>query len=139
MENKGENMKKISLIITGLLAVALFIGLGIQVAQYYDNTYAATRSYTKVPLEVPKREKTKDYNGKIVTGSYSYQYHFKFVNGDGEERSIAFELSGDNVEPFKPGEFLEADISKTRVVKGPSSIEKDKIPKTVVKVIEKIQ
>ncbi|MFT8670275.1 MAG: DUF1093 domain-containing protein [Liquorilactobacillus hordei] len=132
-------MKKVSLIIASLLTLSLVIGLAIQVRNYYDNTYAASKAYTRVPLKVPNREETKDDTGKVIKESYSYQYHFEFVTADGTKKRVAFELSGENVTPFKPGEFLEAEVSNTRVVYGPTAIKQNKIPKSVLKKISVIE
>ncbi|QEA58238.1 DUF1093 domain-containing protein [Leuconostoc koreense] len=132
-------MKKISLIIAGVLTLSLVIGLAIQAGNYYNNTYQTSKAYTKAPLKVPDREETKDDSGKVIKGSYSYQYHFEFVTTEGTKKSIAFELSGENVTPFKPGEFLEAEVSNTRVVYGPNGIKQSKIPKSVLKKISVIE
>lgn len=132
-------MKKASLIIASLLTLSLMIGLAVQVKNYYDNTYATSKAYTKVPLKVPNREVTKDSKGKVIEGSYSYQYDFEFVTTDGTKKSISFEVSGQNVTPFKPGEFLEAEVSNTRVVYGPTAIKQNKIPKSVLRKISVIE
>lgn len=132
-------MKKASLIIASLLTLSLMIGLAVQVKNYYNNTYATSKAYTKVPLKVPNREVTKDSKGKVIEGSYSYQYDFEFVTTDGTKKSISFEVSGQNVTPFKPGEFLEAEVSNTRVVYGPTSIKQNRIPKSVLRKISVIE
>ncbi|MGR8773858.1 DUF1093 domain-containing protein [Leuconostoc citreum] len=132
-------MKKISLIIASVLTLSLVIGIAIQFRNYYDNTYAASKAYTRVPLNVPNREETKDDSGKVIKGSYSYQYHFEFVNTEGTKKKISFELSGKKVTPFKPGEFLEAEISNTRVVYGPTAITQNKVPKSILKNLLEIE
>lgn len=132
-------MKKISLIIASVLTLCLVIGLAIQTKNYYDNTYKSSKAYTKVPLKVPNREQTKDGSGNVIKDSYSYQYKFEFVNAEGNKKSIPFELSGANVKPFKPGTFLEAEVSNTRIVYGPTLIKQNKVPKSVLKQISLIE
>ncbi|WP_349515067.1 DUF1093 domain-containing protein [Leuconostoc suionicum] len=132
-------MKKTSLIIASLLTLSLVIGLAIQVRNYYDNTYAASKAYTRAPLKVPNREETKDDSGKVIKGSYSYQYHFKFVTAEGHEKNISFELSGENVTPFKPGEFLEAEVSNTRVIYGPTKVDESDVPQKLLKILNKFK
>ena len=51
---------------------------------------------------------------------------------NGTVKKISFELSGENIKPFKDNEFLEAEISNTRVVYGPTTINKNNVPKALL-------
>jgi Protein of unknown function (DUF1093). len=128
-------MKKGYLFIAGILTLFLVAGLAIQFQKYYNNTYVASEGYTRVPLNVPQREKTRDGSGKVIEGSYSYQYEFVFITREGNKKNISFELTGENVTPFKPGQYLKAKVSNTRVVYGPSVVKQDDIPQSVLKKI----
>lgn len=125
-------MKKITLTVAGVLTIFLVLGIIIQTKKYYDNTYVSSKAYTKAPAVVAKREITKDDAGNTIKGSYSYNYHFNFVTTNGTVKKISFELSGENIKPFKDNEFLEAEISNTRVVYGPTTINKNNVPKALL-------
>ncbi|MGR8828675.1 YxeA family protein [Leuconostoc citreum] len=130
-------MKKNTIIIAVILTLFLVSGLAIQIRHYYDNTYASVTAYTRAPEKIPSKAQTRDDSGKVIEGSYSYQYHFKFVTKDGTTKEIEFELSGENIKPFKANQLLKAEISNIRVVNGPNEVKISDVPKTVLEKLPK--
>lgn len=104
--------------------------------KYYQDTYKGEEYYSIVPQQVPAREQTKDKDGKIVEGSYSYNYQLKWADKDGKVITKKYELSGKSPTPLTPGRYIKAEISKKRIVEGPNYIEQNEVPK---KALEKIQ
>ncbi|MCK8627461.1 YxeA family protein [Fructobacillus cardui] len=130
--------KKVALSAVGLITILFGLGLFYQGVNYYQNTYAAQIAYTKVPDQIPKKVVTKDDSGKVVPNSYSYNYTFTFVLTDGSQRKLDFALSGSTVKAYQPGAYLQANISKTRVVYGPEVVNKNKVPRDLQELLDKI-
>lgn len=125
--------KKIILVV----ALVLIVIFGYKGYEYYSTTYKGDVAYAKVPEEVPTVEDTKDDTGQVIAGSKSYKYDFDFVKEDGTVQKMDYELSGDNVTPFKPGSYVKVSLSKKRVVSGPNNVAKSDIPKTVLDKLDK--
>lgn len=125
-------MKKI----IGLLFLALLAVGGIFGYRYYNETYKSHTAYAVVPTEVPEKIQTVDKNDDEVAGYSSYEYDFKFVDAEGNERQMNYELSGENPTPLEPGSYVTAEISKKRITEGPNHIEKSEIPE---KALSKLQ
>jgi uncharacterized protein (TIGR01655 family) len=125
-------MKKIlSIIVVAFVMLAIFLGF-----KYYQDTYQSVEAYTVIPEKVPAKVQTTDDSGKVIVGSYSYKYTFKFVKKSGEKQTMRYELSGENVKPFKPGAYAKADISKNRITKGPNYVNKNDIPKKALEQLK---
>lgn len=120
-------MKKVILLIVALAAI-IFVTFKSPLYTYYKDTYKGSTAYSVVPKEVPIKEQTKDQNGAIVPDSYSYNYTFTFIKEDGSKQVLPYELAGENVTPFEPGKLITAEISKNRILTGPNSVKKNKIP-----------
>ena len=80
-------------------------------------------------------------HGKKVTDSqgrqeYSYDYTFKWVTTDGQTRTVGFEQSSANPTPLAPGSYVKADVSKTRVTKGPFSVNAKDVPAKVLQQLK---
>ncbi|TLQ05303.1 DUF1093 domain-containing protein [Pediococcus stilesii] len=121
-------MKKIVSIIAAVLVIgAIFFGY-----KYYENTYKSVNAYAIVPEKVPAKVQTKDDSGKVVTGYHSYNYTFNFVTESGKKKTIEYELSGRKVQPFTPGATVKAEISNTRINKGPNYVNDRDVPSKVM-------
>ncbi|WP_054750192.1 DUF1093 domain-containing protein [Lacticaseibacillus thailandensis] len=125
-------MKKI---IWAVIAVVIIGGAGAVGLSEYLNVYRAQTAYAVVP-PTPRKTITRGSDGKKITDSqgrqeYSYNHTFKWVMVDGQKRTVAFEQSGVHPTPFKPGSYVKAEVSKTRVTKGPFSVGWQKIPAKV--------
>lgn len=125
--------KKIILAVV-LILVVIF---GYKGYVYYTETYKGETAYARVPEEVPTLEDTKDDTGQIITGSKSYKYDFDFVKEDGSTQKMGYELSGNNVTPFKPGAYVKVSLSSKRIVSGPNDVSKSDIPKNVLEKLDK--
>ncbi|MDF7636791.1 YxeA family protein [Leuconostocaceae bacterium ESL0958] len=122
-------MKKKSIwAVIAVLTCFLLGGLFIQGKHYYENTYDADTAYAKVPAQVPKKQEARDDSGKLIKGTYSYDYELRFVTKDGEVRQLKFSQLGDEqVKPLTPNSYVKADVSKKRVVAGPNPVTTDQI------------
>lgn len=121
-------MKKFVSIIGAILVIGvIFFGY-----KYYENTYKSVDAYAVVPQKVPARVQTKDSSGKVVTGDHSYNYTFNFITESGNKKTIEYELSGRKVQPFTPGATVKAEISNTRISKGPNYVNEKDIPSKVL-------
>lgn len=123
-------MKKI----IGLIGIVVLCVLGYAGFKYYSETYNTTKAYAQIPNEVPAKVETLDSNGKKINGSYSYNYEVTFIKENGERQQMKFELTGTNPEPFKPGSFIQAEVSKDRV-NNPSQIQESELPNKVKEMI----
>ncbi|WP_054670324.1 DUF1093 domain-containing protein [Lentilactobacillus senioris] len=120
-------MKKIIWLIVGVAVVVLaYFGWN-----YYQETYQGHTAYAVVSSKVPTREKTVDDNGKTISNSYSYVYHFKFVRTDGKVQNMEYELMGSDPKPFTPNSYVKAKISQKRVINGPNEVKADQVPSDV--------
>lgn len=128
--------KKMTRIALGAAA----IGIGLLIFKswsYYQDTYAGVTAYTKIPAEVPKRVPTKDIDGKVIAGEYSYPYTFEFVTESGKTQKMTFELSGDaNIQPFAPGTYAKAEISKNRITKGPYLLQEKDVSQDILEKLK---
>ncbi|WP_225047903.1 DUF1093 domain-containing protein [Lacticaseibacillus kribbianus] len=124
-------MKKV-LAIIGLVIVLAGGWFGYK---YYASTYAGATGYTKVTT-TPKRHQTTDSSGKTISGYYSYDYSFTWALKDGTTKTVDFELSSKNPQPYVVGKYLKAEISDKRVIKGPSYVDVKDIP---AKALEQIK
>jgi uncharacterized protein YxeA len=114
--------------IVSIIALAFVLIVAFMGFRYYQNTYQSVDAYAVVPKQVPAKVQTKDASEKVVTGSHSYNYTFHFVTASGKKQTMEYELSGPKVKPFKPGATVKAEISKSRITKGPNYINQEKIP-----------
>ncbi|WP_262315328.1 YxeA family protein [Lacticaseibacillus parakribbianus] len=124
-------MKKI-LAVIGLVIV--FAG-GWFGYKYYASTYAGATGYTKVTT-TPARHKTTDDSGKTIAGYYSYDYSFTWALKDGTTKTVNFELSSKNPQPYVEGKYLKAEISDKRVIKGPSYVDESAIPQKALDALK---
>lgn len=119
---------------------AASIGIGLLIFtswSYYQDTYASVMAYTKIPAKVPKKVPAKDIDGKVVAGEYSYPYTFEFVTESGKTQKMTFELSGDvDIQPFTPGTYAKAEISKKRITKGPYLLQEKDISQDTLEKLE---
>lgn len=120
-------MKKI---IQSTLLIIVVIG-GFFGYKYYQKTYASHVAYAQVPATIPTKEKAKDNNGKVMDNLFSYNYELTFVDEKGATQTIEYEIANEDPEPLKPNSFIKAEISTTRINKGPTVISEDDLPKTV--------
>ncbi|MFD1394017.1 DUF1093 domain-containing protein [Lacticaseibacillus jixianensis] len=124
-------MKKI----IGLIAAVVVVAIGVWGYSYYRSTYQTTTAYAKVTTVVKKKavENGKDYkvNGQQY---YYYDYDFTWVTKSGDTRQLGYETkqAPDGPMPLTVGQFVTAEISAKRVVKGPSPISKGSIPSSVL-------
>lgn len=112
-----------------LLTLSVFCFL-LFIWNYYQNTYVTQLAYARVPSSIPKKAQTKDDNQRNIDGWSTYSYDFNFITEDGHRKKMNYELSGSNVQPFKPGTYVYAHISNTRVSYGPYTIKN--IPKKII-------
>lgn len=103
--------------------------------KYYTDNYQSHTAYAIVPKTVPEKVKTVSDSGKKFPNSYSYEYNFNFVLENGKTREIKFDLIGKDPKPFTPDAVVKADISKKFVIKGPSSVNEENVPKKVKNVL----
>lgn len=120
-------MKKIIIEVFSVVIVLVLIGIGYK---NYSDTYRGRTAYALVTT-VPKKTQTKDRDGKVQRGLYSYQYDFDWVFADGSKQQMSFEISGENPTPLQVGKYVTAEISKRRVTAGPKYTTEDKIPSKV--------
>ncbi|WP_054650234.1 DUF1093 domain-containing protein [Lacticaseibacillus pantheris] len=130
-------MKKL---IWAIIAVVIVGGVGFVGIKEYLNVYRSDTAYAVVPA-TPKKTVTRDSDGKKVTDSqgrqeYSYDYTFKWVTTDGQTRTVGFEQSSANPTPLAPGSYVKADVSKTRVTKGPFSVNAKDVPAKVLQQLK---
>ncbi|MGM0287194.1 hypothetical protein IGL04_001432 [Enterococcus sp. AZ085] len=127
-------MKKgiFGVIVLILLGVGGFFGY-----KYYSETYKTTTAYTKIPAEVPEKTKSKNSDGKIIAGEYSYHYDVIFVKADGKATKRTFSVSGEAPQPLKPGSYVQADISDKRT-SSPRVIAEEKIPKKIKDKVDEL-
>lgn len=126
-------MKKIIGGIVALALAAVMIGFG---TKYYHDTYQGQAAYMIV-TETPKKVATKDNNGQVQAGLYSYNYHCDWVLADGTHRSMTYEVSGEAPQPLQVGKYVKAQISQKRVVSGPSYVTLDTIPNKAQQALKK--
>lgn len=126
-------LKKIIVLLTTLFGVAVVLSG----CSYYNDTYKGETAYALVPTEVPEKEATKDKDGKVQDGLYSYNYDLTFVKEDGTTQKMEVEVSGENPTALTPDSYITAEISAKRVTKGPNPVSKDGIPENVLKVLDK--
>lgn len=127
-------MKKLVAI---FLAVSIFFGLSA--CSYYNETYKKETSYAVIPTEIPEKEKTIDANGEEVPKYFSYKYTLTFVTDDGKKEEREYAQSGENPVPFEPGSYVTAEISKKRIVEGPTQVDKSKIPEKVLEILNTLK
>lgn len=119
--------------ITLLLALGI---LGTTGCSYYNDTYKGVEAYARIPDQVPEKVETKDKDGKVQAGLYSYQYNLEFITKDEVKQSMDVEVTDESPTPFTPGSYVKAKISKKRIIEGPNSVDESKIPKDVLKMME---
>ena len=123
-------MKKI----IGLIAVVALLVAGFFGFQYWNSTYNGVEAYAKVPQATKQESKNNDGSPYKVNGKqyYFYDYEFTWVTKDGQTRKVGFESAESaDPKPLAPGSYVKAQVSQKRVVKGPSSAEKQAIPADV--------
>lgn len=129
----GEMKLKKKILFLVLLVVPIF---GLTGCSYYHDTYEGKTYYSIVPQTVPEKTATVDKDGKEVSGSSSYIYELNWVDKDGNSIKREVEIAGDDPEALTPGKYIEAEISKKRIVKGPNYVEAGEIPKNALDKIE---
>lgn len=123
-------MKKI----LGGIAVLVVVVVGFMGYRYWSATYQTTTAYAKVTTVTKKKatENGKDYkvNGQQY---YYYDYTFTWVTKNGDTRDLGYETkqAPDGPMPLTPGQYVTAEISHTRVVKGPTAISAGSVPSSV--------
>lgn len=113
------------------VGVASFAG-----CSYYKDTYKGVEAYAKIPEQVPEKVQTKDHNGKVQSGLYSYHYNLTFITIDGDTQQMDYELSDENPTPFEPGSYVKAKISKKRAIEGPNGVSESDVPKDVLEKLK---
>lgn len=126
-------MKKTILLVAALLGVTL----ALSGCSYYNDTYKGVTAYALVPTEVPEKEATKDQNGKVQDGLYSYNYDLTFVKEDGSTQEMSVEVSAKDPVPLTPDSYITAEISAKRITEGPNPVAKEDIPEKALAVLEK--
>lgn len=125
-------MKKIiTIILLALILVGGYMGFN-----YWNDTYNGKTAYALVPETVPEKEQTKDMDGKVQQGLYSYNYELKFVKENGDIQTMEYSVSGENPEPLTPNAYIKAEISKNRVISGPNTISENDVPDNAKKVLQ---
>lgn len=120
----GEKMKKIGAILfIGVLIVGGYISY-----RFYADTYKGEKAYAQVPLEIPERKQTVDDNQKSIDGQYSLHYRLTFVKSNGKTQVMDYERTDKNPQPLEPNAYIEATISKKRIIQSPVKIDKKEIP-----------
>ncbi|EFT39992.1 hypothetical protein HMPREF9494_00097 [Enterococcus faecalis TX2137] len=120
----GEKMKKIgAILLIGVLIVGGYTGY-----RYYADTYKGEKAYAQVPLEIPERKQTVDDNQKSIDGQYSLHYRLTFVKSNGKTQVMDYERTDKNPQPLEPNAYIEATISKKRIIQSPVKIDKKEIP-----------
>ncbi|EPI00023.1 hypothetical protein D920_01009 [Enterococcus faecalis 13-SD-W-01] len=130
---RGTDMKKI-LVVLAIIVVGF---LGYKSYKYYDETYNGVTAYAKVPMEIPKKEKYSFDDGSNPDNWDKYTYELTLITKDGKKYEKSYDLAGNNPTPFVPGSYVQAEVSKKRFTKGPSQIEESKVPKEVLKELNK--
>lgn len=126
-------MKKIA----GILVILILLVSGYMGFGYWNNTYNGKIAYALIPEEIPEKEPTKDMDGNIQKGLYSYNYELKFVKENGEIQTMEYSISGEKPEPLTPNSYIKAKISKKRVTSGPSSVSEADIPSNIKKILDR--
>lgn len=117
-------MKKIgAILLIGVLIVGGYTGY-----RYYADTYKGEKAYAQVPLEIPERKQTVDDNKKSIDGQYSLHYRLTFVKSNGKTQVMDYERTDKNPQPLEPNAYIEATISKKRIIQSPVKIDKKEIP-----------
>lgn len=112
-----------------LIGIAAVAALGFFGYRYYSTTYQGVTAYAKVPAQTPAKEPTKDNQGKVQDGLYSYNYKgIDFVKEDGSHQVMDVEISSENPQPMQPNSYVTAKISKKRVLEGPNPVQESDIP-----------
>jgi hypothetical protein len=58
-------IRKIGLIVAGIVTIVLVFGVVMQVRNYYDNTYSPVVAYAQVPAQIPQKVPTKDDGARL--------------------------------------------------------------------------
>lgn len=117
-------MKKIG----AILFIGLFIVGGYTGYRYYADTYKGEKAYAQVPLEIPERKQTLNNRKQPVSGLYSLKYTLTFVKSNGKTQVMEYERTDKNPQPLEPNAYIEATISKKRIIQSPVKIDKKEIP-----------
>ncbi|MGH1788257.1 YxeA family protein [Enterococcus faecalis] len=117
-------MKKIG----AILFICLFIVGGYTGYRYYADTYKGEKAYAQVPLEIPERKQTLNNRKQPVSGLYSLKYTLTFVKSNGKTQVMEYERTDKNPQPLEPNAYIEATISKKRIIQSPIKIDKKEIP-----------
>lgn len=117
-------MKKIS----ALLFIGILIIGGYASYRYYADTYKGEKAYAQVPLEVPERKQTLNNQKQPVSGLYSLKYTLTFVKSNGKMQVMDYERTDKNPQPLEPTAYIEATISKKRIIQSPVKIDKKEVP-----------
>jgi uncharacterized protein YxeA len=121
-------MKKI----IGLFLLVLLILGGYFGYNYWKDVYRGEVAYAIVPTQVPEKKQTLDQNGKVQSGLYTYEYSLDFIKKNGEVQTMEFNITDANPVPLTPNSYVEAKISKKRLLEGPNQINKADIPASIV-------
>lgn len=121
------------------MMIALLLTLGIIAmtgCSYYNDTYKGVEAYAKVPDQIPEKIPTKDKDGKVQSGLYSYQYKLEFITKDKTKQEMDVDVTDENPTPLTPGSYVKAKISEKRILEGPNSIDAANIPKDILQMME---
>lgn len=121
-------MKKV----LGLASIVILGIVGYFGYNYYNETYMTETAFALVPNDIPARVATTDIDGKEIGNSYSFHYTVTFVKKNGAQQKMDFELLGKDPQPFKPGAYIKAEISKERV-NSPKQISENEVPDKIKK------
>lgn len=80
------------------------------------------------PLEIPERKQALNNQKQPVSGLYSLKYALTFVKSNGKTQVMDYERTDKNPQPLEPNAYIEATISKKRIIQSPVKIDKKEIP-----------
>lgn len=117
-------MKKIgAILLIGVLIVGGYISY-----RFYADTYKGEKAYAQVPLEIPERKQALNNQKQPVSGLYSLKYALTFVKSNRKTQVMDYERTDKNPQPLEPNAYIEATISKKRIIQSPVKIDKKEIP-----------
>lgn len=127
-------MKKIIKLVVFIVIIALVAVGVVKGKNYYDNRYVGTYYYALVPEnQSTEVDDILDSDGKPITKGKDYALK---SYDEKEERVLEFDVIGNKPEDLlQPGTFLKIEASKTLVL-GEKIINRDEVPKNILKKIE---
>jgi uncharacterized protein YxeA len=122
-----------------IIALVVLAFAGFKVYSYWNTTYNGTTAYAIVQDSTKKKSKTSKNKDYKVDGQqyYYYEYDFKWITKDGKELDVSWNgPEGANPDRLTAGTYIRAEVSQKRVIKGPSSINKDQVPSDVLSKLQ---